>query len=170
MSLPPLGARSAPPLDVMSAPPLMPRSCTQPGIGTAPHEPLVQAAAMHESLGIGHTAHEAPQLFGSVALVQAPWHRLKPAVQVMPQLVPLQVAVPFGSVGQAAQEVVPQLFTLVSGAHAPEQRWKPAAQVMPQLVPLQVAVPFGSVGQAAHEVVPQLFTLVFETHAPEQRW
>jgi hypothetical protein len=78
---------------------------------------------MQESLGIGHTEHEAPQLFGSVALVQAPWHRLKPLLHAMPQLVPSHVALPFGSVGHAVHDVVPQLFTLVFATHTPAHRW-----------------------------------------------
>jgi hypothetical protein len=97
---------------------------------------------MHESLGGGHTAHDAPQLFASSALVHAPWHKLKPTPQVMPQLVPSQVAVPCGSVGQATHELVPQLFTLVFDAQAPAQTWNPPSQAKPQLLPLHVAVEF----------------------------
>jgi hypothetical protein len=40
----------------------------------------------------------------------------------MPQLVPLHVAVPCGSVGHAMHDVVPQLFTLAFATHAPPHR------------------------------------------------
>jgi hypothetical protein len=40
---------------------------------------------------------------------------------VIPQLVPLQVAVPFAGCGHGVQ-AEPQLLTLVFGTHCPEQR------------------------------------------------
>jgi hypothetical protein len=92
-------------------------------MATAPQAPATHAGAMQESLGVGQTVHEAPQLFGSVALVQASWHRLNPELHATPQLVPSQVALPFGSVGHAVQDVVPQLFTFVFATHAPPHRW-----------------------------------------------
>ena len=88
---------------------------------------------------------------------------------VVPQLVPLQVAVPLGAPGQGVQEVVPQLLTLAFEAQALPQGWKPLPQVKPHLVPSQVAVPFVGVAQAVQDVAPQLLTLVFETHAVPHR-
>jgi hypothetical protein len=41
----------------------------------------------------------------------------------MPQLVPLHVALPFGSVGQAVHDVDPQLVTLVFATHVPPHMW-----------------------------------------------
>jgi hypothetical protein len=107
---------------------------------------------------------------------------MKPALHVIPQLVPSHVAVPFVGTGHAVHEVIPQPITLVLGTHA-APHWcepaghtqlmpdctKPALHVIPQLVPSHVAVPFAGTGHAVHEVIPQLLTLVFETHIPEHR-
>jgi hypothetical protein len=41
--------------------------------------------------------------------------------QVVPQAVPLQVAVPFATVGHAVHDVVPQLAIDEFDTHAPEQ-------------------------------------------------
>jgi hypothetical protein len=43
-------------------------------------------------------------------------------LQTIPQLVPLQVALPFAGAGQGVQEL-PQLLMLMLGTHCPEQRW-----------------------------------------------
>lgn len=47
---------------------------------------------------------------------------LYPVAQVMPQDVPLQTAVPLGSVGQGLQ-LAPQLLTLVFDTQLPLQLW-----------------------------------------------
>jgi hypothetical protein len=86
-------------------------------------------------------------------------------LQVRPQVVPSQVAVPLGSPGHAVHEA-PQV------ADEPLQRVEgevytiQALQVTLQLVPLQVAVPFGSLGHAVQEVGPQLAVLELLTQTP----
>ena len=60
------------------------------------------------AFAVGQTAH-------------APPHSLLPVLQVRPQVVPLQVAAPFGSVGQAVQ-LAPQVATEVLSTQTPEQR------------------------------------------------
>jgi hypothetical protein len=55
------------------------------------------------------------------------------ALHEMPQLVPLQVAVPFdGGTGQGEQEL-PQLLTLELETQVPLQLWKPIPQLRAQL-------------------------------------
>jgi hypothetical protein len=52
---------------------------------------------------------------------QTPPHSLVPALQVRPHVVPLQVAVPLGSVAQGVQ-LVPQVATVLLATQTPEQR------------------------------------------------
>ena len=99
---------------------------------------------------------------------QLPPQSWKPALHAIPQLVPLQVAVPFPGTGQAVQDV-PHVAVLEFDTHVPPQLWNPALHAIPQLVPLQVAVPFGGTGHAAHDVVPQFATLLFDTQTAPQR-
>jgi hypothetical protein len=42
-------------------------------------------------------------------------------LQVVPQVTPLQVAVPFATVGQGVHDVVPQLVRLLLRTQTPEQ-------------------------------------------------
>ena len=58
--------------------------------------------------GVEQSAHVVP-------------HARYPASQVSPQLVPLQVAVPFADMGHAVHEL-PQLLTDVLGRHCEPQR------------------------------------------------
>ena len=78
-------------------------------------------------------------------------------------MVPLQVAVPFGSVGQGEQEE-PQLLTLEFESQALPQAWKVALQVKPQLEPSQVAVAFAGVTQGV-QALPQVLGSVSSAHA-----
>jgi hypothetical protein len=69
----------------------------------------------------------------------------------MPQLVPLQVAMPLAGTAQAALQDWPQVCTLLLDTHRPPQLWKPLLQAMPQLVPSQVALPLAGTGQAVQD-------------------
>ncbi len=89
---------------------------------------------------------------------------------MIPQLVPSQVAVPCGSVGQAEHDDAPHELTLVFATQALTHQWYPESHVIPQLVPLQVAMPCGSVGHAEHDDAPHEPTLVFATQALLQKW
>lgn len=91
-----------------------------------------------------------------------------PAAQVKPQLVPLQVAVPFAGCGQGVQDE-PHVAGSEFAAQAPPQRWNPFAQETPQRVPSQVAMPFAGTGQGV-QALPQEFVLVSLTQALPQRW
>jgi hypothetical protein len=61
------------------------------------------------TFAVGQTAH-------------APPHSLLPELQVTPQVVPLQVATPLGSVGQGVQ-LVPQPATELFDRQTPAHRW-----------------------------------------------
>jgi hypothetical protein len=54
--------------------------------------------------------------------MQAPLQSLKPALHVLPQLTPSQVAVAFAGGGGHAVQLAPQLFTLALLTHAPLHR------------------------------------------------
>jgi hypothetical protein len=67
-----------------------------------------------------------------------------------PHEVPLQVALPFGSVGQGAHEDGPQEATLVFDPHWLPHRWAPAAQaVATQALPEQAKAVALAIGQGA---------------------
>lgn len=102
-----------------------------------------------------HPQHAAPQ-------------RVKPALQVKSQLVPLQLGTELAG---AAHEVhdAPQLFTEVSATHWPLQEWKPALHATPQAVPSQDAAPFAGTGQI-WQLEPQLLTDVVDRHWPLHSW
>jgi hypothetical protein len=74
---------------------------------------------------------------GSAQATQAPPQSRAPLLQVMPQLVPLQVAVPSGSVAHAVQ-LAPQEPTAVLDTQAAPQVWKAPVQVHWWLVRSQV--------------------------------
>jgi len=124
-----------------------------------------------------------------VLATQAPLHSLKPVLQVNPQALPSQVAVPLvGGDGQTVQEA-PHAVTLVFDLQVPPQLCMPAGQTTPHVTllatqtplhslkpvlqaklqepPLQVAEAFCGTGHAVHEV-PQPLTLVFDRHTPAQ--
>ena len=100
-------------------------------------------------VGTGHAVHElVPQLLTLVFETHVPEHRccpaghiathimplgMKPALHVIPQLVPSHVAVPFVGTGHAVHEVVPQPITLVLSTHAAPHWCEPAGHT--QLVP-----------------------------------
>jgi hypothetical protein len=73
----------------------------------------------------------------------------------MPQLTPLQVAVPLAGTGQGVHDV-PQEVTALLGTHALPQRWYPALQAKPHETPSQVATALGGgAGHGEHDVGPQ---------------
>jgi hypothetical protein len=109
----------------------------------------------------------APHCVTLESLAQVLPHAWNPAVQVKPQLVPLQVAVLLVGAEQAVQEVVPQLLTLVFETHAVPHKWKPELQVNPHVVPLQVAVAFAG-GVHGVQNVPQVEMLVLEAQVLPQ--
>ena len=86
----------------------------------------------------------------------------------IPQLVPSQVADPFGTVGHGAQ-AEPHVAVSELETHAPEQACRPALQVKPQTPPVHVVVPKAIIGQAfVHE--PQWFGSVdVSTHERSHR-
>ena len=65
--------------------------------------------------GTGQTVQLAPQAV-ALGATHVPPHARKPALHVIPQLVPLHVAAPFGGTGHATHEV-PQLAVLVFETH-----------------------------------------------------
>ena len=116
----------------------------------------------------GHGEHEAPQVAGLVSETQAPPHAWKPALQVDPQVVPLQLTVALAGAGHGEHEA-PQLATLVLETQAPPQSWKPALHVDTQTwnAP-QTAVAFALVGHTRPQS-PQLFGSVeLSTQTPPQ--
>ena len=75
---------------------------------------VAQVAATHVlplqvvvAAGVGQSAHTPP-------------HSREPVAQVIPQAVPLQVAVPFATVGHGVHDVVPQVAVAEFETQAPE--------------------------------------------------
>lgn len=129
--------------------------------------PLTQLKPLNVSQGWQDTPHTA-----LVSPTHAPPAQLlKPVLQRMPQEVPLQVAVPRGSVGQGVQ-LEPQLLTLVFETQLPLQAWYPPTQLARKHAPLvvsQAPVPFAySVVQLVREV-PQTVS-VFCSQPPLKTW
>ena len=92
-----------------------------------------------------------------------------PVSHVNPQVVPLQVAAPFGDVAQAVHEV-PQVATLVLETQLPEQTWYPDAQaVATHDVPEQANVVAFVVGQTAQALPQASMPELSATHVPPQR-
>ena len=89
-------------------------------------------------------------------------------MQVNPQLVPLQVALPFVGTAQAVQDA-PHVRIEVLSAQVLPQAWKPVLHATPQLVPSQVAVPFVGVAQGVQEL-PHVAALLLATQAPPHAW
>ena len=89
-------------------------------------------------------------------------------MQIIPQEVPLQVALPLAGAGHGLHEV-PQVAVLLLPAHAPPQACNPLLQVNPQLFPSQVATLFAGGLQGVHEP-PQVAVLVFEAQLAPQAW
>jgi hypothetical protein len=119
--------------------------------------PLVGAAA--------HGVHEVvPQLVSALFALHVPLHLWNPALQVIPQVPRVQVAVPLESVAQGVHEVVPQLLTALLATHAPLHLWNPVLHVIPHTPVVHVAIPLASVGQAVQDDVPQELTDVFAAH------
>jgi hypothetical protein len=108
-------------------------------------------------------------------------------LHVNPQVVPLQVAVPFAGAAHAVHELIPQEAGLEFGVHCPEQMCIPgsheqafvlgmhapahsfmfAGQVGRHDVPLQVTLPPVGAWQGEH-AVPQVATSLSETQLPAQ--
>jgi hypothetical protein len=65
----------------------------------------------------GHGEQRFPQVFTLKLVTHCPLHSWKPTLHWMPQLVPLQVAVPFSGEGHGVHEA-PQVCTEVFDAHA----------------------------------------------------
>ena len=76
----------------------------------------------------GHTEHRLPQVATEKFETHWPLHSWKPTLHAIPQLVPLQLAVPFTGTGHGVHEV-PHDDSAVSETQAELHRWKPVAQV-----------------------------------------
>ena len=77
------------------------------------------------TFAVGHVAHALP-------------HSLVPELHVRPQVLPLQVATPFGSVAHGVQ-LAPQLATELLSRQTPEQRWVFVLQTQAWVVMSQVS-------------------------------
>jgi hypothetical protein len=136
-----------------------------------PHAPAEQLEVAFEAEQV--VAH-VPQWVGSVLrLTSQPFAALpsqfeKPALQLMPQVVPSHVAEPLAGTAQAVQ-LAPQFATDALLTQLPPHAWKPALHAIPQLVPSHVALPLAGTTHALQEV-PQLAVLVLRTQAPAHRW
>lgn len=86
--------------------------------------------------------------------------------QLVPHVVPSQVARVLGGTGQGVHDA-PHEFVSAFGRHASPQTWLLASQATPQIAPSQMAVAPGGAGQAVHEV-PQLSVSLFDTQTPPQ--
>jgi hypothetical protein len=73
-------------------------------------------------------------------LTQTPLQSLKPLLQTMPQVPPIQLALPLLGVGQTLLQPPQLLGSVFSLTHAPPQLEKPTAQLMPQAPEVQTAV------------------------------
>jgi len=119
--------------------------------------------------GSGQEVHVVPQEFVLVSGWQLAPQRWKPGLQVVPQFVPSQVAIPFAMVVHGVQ-VAPHEFVLVFDKQFVPQRWKPVLQVKPQVPDVQVAVAFGGGAAQGEHAFPHEAMLSFGRHAPPQRW
>jgi hypothetical protein len=112
-------------------------------------------------------------------------------LQVNPQAVPSQVAVPFIGVEHGVHDVTPHEFGLLFGWQVPLQSWLPSAQtpehdaleamhmpahsfipdgqLPPHIMPSQVAVPPVGIGQAM-QLEPHESTAVLLTHELPHAW
>ena len=111
-------------------------------------------------------------------------------MQVIPQLVPLQVAWAFGGVGQGVHEAPHELTAVLArqtplqscvpcghcplhaapaGKHAPAHSCWPSGQAGTQACPLQLTDPPVGATQGA-QAVPQLLMPLFERHCPLHSW
>jgi hypothetical protein len=142
---------------------------------------LVPSQVAVPFIGVEHSMHDVPHVFGlmsgwqipeqswlppgqtpaheALSAMQAPAHSFFPEGQSPPHIVPSQVAVPPVGTGHAVQ-LEPQEPTKVLLTHDDPQAWKPGLQDMPHAVPSQVAVPWAGIGQAVQDV-PQVFGLAF---------
>lgn len=121
-----------------------------------------QAFPLHDTApwsGATQVVHDGPQasavLFGTQAGACAVPRRQVPALQVNPQVVPLQVAVELAGPWHGVHEL-PQLFVLLLDTHMLLQAWFPAVHVTGQGVPTATQ-------SAPQERKP---TLHAGTHAP----
>jgi hypothetical protein len=115
---------------------------------------------VQSSQALPHTPFVSP-------LHAPPPQSLKPLLQSMPHEVPLQVAVPCGSVGQALQ-LEPHDPVLVSDRQLPPQLWKPVRQPVSEHVPAVVShapVPFGYSVVQLVRLAPQT-VLLFASQPP----
>ena len=81
-----------------------------------------QVATPFPPVGPGHAVQDVPHVAVLVFETHCPEQRWKPLLHAMPQLAPLQVAVPFATVGHAVHEV-PQVAGLALEAHAFPHAW-----------------------------------------------
>jgi hypothetical protein len=110
----------------------------KPGLQAIP-----QVVPLHVAVplaGTAHAVHEPPQVATSLFDTHAPLHTCcpaghvrtqvdpigaKPALQVMPQVVPLHVATPFAGTGHGVHEL-PQVATALFDTHVPLHTCCPA--------------------------------------------
>ncbi len=141
--------------------------------------PLVQPyepPASTEQSGVvpPHIVPHTPQLVACVRSVSQPLLGLpsqspKPAMHVVPQVLPSHVAFALVRVGHGVHEVVPQLVTEVFDTHAPLQLWKPLLHVKPHIVPSHVALALVGTGHGSHEDPhPAIESLA--THCEPHAW
>jgi hypothetical protein len=118
--------------------------------------------------------HDVPEQAKAVAPVvgqvaHVPPQSRVPVLHVNAQVVPLQVVVPFGEVGQAVHEV-PQVATLLLETQLPAQTWYPDAHaVATHDVPEQAKAVALAVGQTAQTVPQASKPGPLATHVPPQR-
>jgi hypothetical protein len=160
--------------------------------------PAVQAVATHVvpeqpyalAPVVGQVAHVVPQSSVPAAQVEAthvvpeqpyavapvveqvahvPPQSSVPVLQVNPQVVPSQVAAPFGDGAQAVHEL-PQVATSLLETQPPEQTWNPDAHaVATHDVPEQANVVAFVVGQTAQALPQASMPASLATHVPPQR-
>jgi hypothetical protein len=128
-------------------------------------KPVAQVVATHwlpeqalaVTFAVGQAAH-------------TPLHSLLPELHVSPQVVPLHVATPLGSVAHGVQ-LAPQLATELLSRQTPEQRWVLALQTQAWVVTSQVSLVLHWVSNAQPGLQRPLARSQYEkpTHAVERQ-
>jgi len=114
-------------------------------------------------VGVAQGEQALPQLAVLVLSLHALPQAWKPVEQVMPQVVPLQVAEPFDGELHGEHDAPHELVLLFDTQLSPHA-WKPLAHEKPHCVPSHVAVPLvGDAGHAVHDE-PQVASAEFDTH------
>ena len=101
----------------------------------------------------------------SPAAQQVPLQLVTPELQVRPQVVPLQVAVPLADCGQAVHDVDPQFATLVLRTHAVPHRCEPFAHGNVHLPLVHNGVVFAGTGEQSALVQQAALAMQAEPHS-----